>query len=49
MSKQSSGFLKSDEYRGFFDAFKKIYREEGALSFYRGFNAYIIAVKYLLN
>jgi len=44
MSKQTSGLLKNDEYKGFFNALKRIYSEEGFLAFYRGYNAYILAV-----
>lgn len=39
------GFLKNDEYKGFFNACKRIYSEEGFMAFYRGYNAYMLAVK----
>lgn len=36
--------LKNDEYRGFTHAVKRIYAEEGVIAFYRGYNAYMLAV-----
>jgi hypothetical protein len=38
------GLLSNNEYRGFFHACKRIYAEEGAIAFYRGYIAYILAV-----
>ena len=36
--------LKNDEYKGFFNAMKRIYSEEGFLALYRGYFAYMLAV-----
>ncbi|CDW89215.1 UNKNOWN [Stylonychia lemnae] len=36
--------LKNNEYSGFFNAMKRIYSEEGALAFYRGYSAHILAI-----
>ena len=44
MSKLGVGLLRNDEYKGFFNACKRIYTEEGFLAFYRGYFAYILAV-----
>lgn len=44
MSNLGVGLLKNDEYKGFFNALKRIYSEEGFISFYRGYSAYMLAV-----
>jgi len=38
--------LKNDEYKSFFNAMRRIYSEEGGLAFYRGYMAYMLAVRY---
>jgi hypothetical protein len=43
-SKINVGLLPNNEYRGFFHACKRIFTEEGAIAFYRGSIAYILAV-----
>jgi hypothetical protein len=48
-SKLSISFLKNDEYRGFFNAMKRIYAEEGLLAFYRGYSAYMLAVSSIIS
>lgn len=48
MSKVGVGMLGDKEYKGIIDAVKRIFKEEGAIAFYRGYMAYILAVK-LLN
>ena len=46
MSLLGVSLLRNDEYKGFLDAVKRIYREEGALAFYRGYLAYMLAVSH---
>ncbi len=46
MSRLGVSLLRNDEYKGFLDAVKRIYREEGALAFYRGYLAYMLAVSH---
>ena len=43
-SKLNVGLLANNEYRGFFHACQRIFAEEGAIAFYRGYLAYILAV-----
>ena len=45
MSRMGVGMLPNEEYRGIFSACKRIWAEEGPLAFYRGYWAYILAVK----
>jgi hypothetical protein len=40
----NAGLLSNTEYKGFFHACKRIFAEEGAIAFYRGYIAYILAV-----
>jgi len=44
-----TGLLGNSEYRGIFEAMKKIFNEEGFLAFYRGYSAYMIAVRFFLK
>lgn len=37
--------LDNNEYRGFTHALKRIYTEEGFLGLYRGYSAYLLAVR----
>lgn len=44
-SKINMTFIANDEYRGFFDAVRKIYSQEGVTALYRGYFAYMLAVR----
>eukprot|EP00347_Sterkiella_histriomuscorum_P016067 403354614 len=48
-SKLGYGLLKNDEYKGFFNAVKKIYSQEGFLAFYRGYFAYMLAIMFWMS
>jgi hypothetical protein len=49
MSRVGVGMLSHDEYRGFFNASKRIWAEEGPLAFYRGYFAYILAITFWMS
>lgn len=38
--------LNNNEYKGFFNALSRIYKEEGVLGMYRGYATYMLAVSY---
>jgi len=39
------GLLRNDEYKGIFNAASRIVKEEGFTALYRGYFAYILAVR----
>jgi len=41
--------LDMNEYKGFFNCTKRIAKEEGFMGFYKGYSAYLLAVKYFNN
>ncbi|TNV71969.1 hypothetical protein FGO68_gene13874 [Halteria grandinella] len=49
MSKMGYGLLRNNEYKGFFNACKRIWAEEGAVAFYRGYLAYILAITFWMS
>ena len=49
MSRIGFGLLRNDEYKGFFNCLRRIVSEEGPLSLYRGYTAYMLAIMFWMS